>query len=169
VGAPSTRRAQELVFGTGRGIASTVYGTVTTMATIAVYGHETHPWKLAIFVAGSATVLWIAHLYAHGIAESIENRRPLKWYLLTEIAVRELGVVLAAAAPTAALVLGALGVIGEHSAVWLALSLGLATLVVNGVRYARIEKLGPARTLGAIAANVALGLVVVLLKIVLKH
>jgi hypothetical protein len=85
------------------------------------------------------------------------------------VAHRELGIALAAVAPVAALVLGALGVLRESSAIWLALFLGLLTLVVQGVRYARVERLGPLATIVSVSLNAALGLVIVGLKALLAH
>jgi hypothetical protein len=174
-GEPHSRSARphpiaSLVFGAGGGIASTVYGTVVVMATVtAAYATERNPWKLAVLVLSTALVLWIAHLYAHGLSESIAHNRRLSRDDLTAIARRELGILLAAAAPVAALVLGAVGLLGSSASVWLALGLGLATLAVEGVRYARLEHLGRAATLGAIGANLALGLLVVALKVGLQH
>jgi hypothetical protein len=159
-----------VIFGVGGGIASTVYGTVVVMATLtAAYATERDPWKLAVLVVSTALVLWVAHLYAHGLSESIERNRRLEREDLLRIARRELGIVLAAAAPAAALVLGVIGVLSTSASVWLALGIGLVTLAVEGIRYARLEHLGGAATLGAIGANLALGLLVVALKVGLQH
>ena len=168
---PTNRRTiSDALLGTRGGIASTVYGTVVVMATLTVgYASEKRPWKLFVIVATTAVVLWIAHLYAHGLSESISRNRRLTWNELTEIARREIGILLAAGFPSAALLLGAIGVLKETSAVWLALAIGLATLAAEGVRYARIERLGVLATLAVIAGNLALGLFVVLLKIVVAH
>ena len=76
---------------------------------------------------------------------------------------------LAAVVPVATLVLGALGVIGEQTAVWFALGFGVATLGVQGARYATIEQLGRTGTIASIALNLFLGLVVVGLKALLAH
>ena len=160
----------QAVFGAGGGIASTVYGTVVVMATItAAYATEKEPWKLAALVSSTALVLWFAHLYAHGLSESIALSRRLARKELSAIARRELGILLAAAAPTAALVLGAAGVLAERTAVWLALGMGLVTLAVEGVRYARLERLGRVGTVAAVGMNLALGLLVVLLKVLVEH
>ena len=72
-------------------------------------------------------------------------------------------------APIAALVLGAVGVFREETAVWLALGIGVATLAVEGARYATLERLGRIGMLLAIALNVSLGLVIVGLKALLAH
>jgi len=139
------------------------------MATLtAAYAGEKNPWKLATTVAAAVFVLWIAHVYAHTLSETLAERR-LRLAILGSVARRELGIVLAAVAPIASLVLGAIGVLAEPTAVWLALGIGLFTLAAVGVRYARLEELGTAGTLAATALNVALGLLVVALKVLVAH
>ena len=170
---PSSRFGRvltEALFGAGGGVASTVYGTIVVMATLTVgYASETHPWTLAVVVATTACVLWVAHLYAHGLSESLSTGRRFSEVDIGGIARREIGILLAAVAPIAMLLLGASDVISETSAVWLALGIGLVTLAVEGLRYARLGSLGPAATLVAVGVNVSLGLLVVLLKAALAH
>jgi hypothetical protein len=71
--------------------------------------------------------------------------------------------------PVAMLVLAAFGVLGEQMAVWLAFGFGVATLAVQGARYATVERLGRPGTLATIALNVFLGLVIVGLEALLTH
>jgi len=139
-----SRRAGRLVLGVDDRIASTVFGTITAMATVTVYGKAfpDSPWKVEELVASTAVVLWIAHLYTHALSESISEDRRLNGARVWSLAVRELGILLAAIPPTIALTLGGLGVFDETASIWLALGLGLAILAVEGVRYARIERLG---------------------------
>src|SRR3954451_9524006 len=86
------RAAAHLIFGSGTGISSTVYGTLVVMATITVgYASQNHPWTLAILVSTTALVLWISHLYAHGLSESIVEHRRLHGWEVAGIARRELG------------------------------------------------------------------------------
>jgi len=66
-------------------------------------------------------------------------------------------------------VLGAVGVLGTQTALWLALGIGVVTLGVQGGRYAAIEQLDRTGTLAAIAVNLFLGLVIVALKALLAH
>jgi hypothetical protein len=166
-----SRTAGHLVFGVDDRIASTVFGTVTTMATLAAYGRAfpDRPWELVLLVASTVAIFWVAHLYAHGLSESISERRPLRADTLRRLAHRELGVLLAAVPPTAALALGAVGLITERASIWLALATGLVALAVQGTRYARIERLGVVGTFAAVAANVGLGLLVVALKVAILH
>jgi hypothetical protein len=174
--APSERnrishRAGHLVFGLDDRIASTVYGTITAMATVAAYGRAfpDNPWTVEELVVSTAVVLWIAHVYTHGLSESLMESRRLSGARVWTIAWRELGILLAAVPPCIALALGAAGLFDETASIWLALALGLATLAVEGLRYARIEHLGVAGTLVAVGANVGIGLLVVLLKAEVLH
>ena len=168
--AETERSALASIIGTGGGVASTVYGTVVVMATLtAAYATEKDPWRLAVLVWTTAFVLWVAHLYSHGLAESITRRQRLSWPELKDIARREVGILLAAAIPSAALLLGALDVMRESASVWLALGLGLAILAAEGFRYAHIETLGRTATLSVVGANLAIGLLVVALKVAVAH
>jgi len=74
-----SRRAGHLVLGIDDRIASTVFGTITAMATVTVYGKAfpDSPWKVEELVASTAIVLWIAHLYTHALSESISEDRRL--------------------------------------------------------------------------------------------
>jgi hypothetical protein len=168
---PLSRQAlTRTAFGLEGNIASTVYGTVVVMATVAAAsGNSPDNWRLAAIVASSAVVFWLAHLYAHGLSESLELARRLTGSELTSIARRERGILLAAVAPTGAVLLGAVGILRETRAVWLALSLGLMTLAVLGARYARVEGLALGGTVAMIALNLALGLLVVALKAFVVH
>jgi hypothetical protein len=159
------------VLGVDDRIASTVFGTVTAMATVTAYGRifPDDPWKVEELVVTTAVVLWIAHLYTHGLSESITEGRRLNGSRVWSLAVRELGILLAAVPASIALTLGALGVFDETVSIWLALGLGLGVLAVEGVRYARIERLGSVGMLVAVAVNVGIGLLVVALKAEALH
>ena len=166
-----SRRAGHLVLGVDDRIASTVFGTITAMATVTVYGRifPDDPWKVEELVASTAVVLWIAHLYTHALSESISEGRRLNGNRVMSLAVRELGILLAAVPASIALALGALGLFDETVSIWLALGLGLGVLAVEGVRYARIERLGSLGMLVAVAVNVGIGLLVVALKAEVLH
>lgn len=166
-----SRRAGHLVLGVDDTIASTVFGTVTAMATVTAYGRvfPDDPWKVEELVVTTAIVLWIAHLYTHALSESISEGRRLNGSRVGRLAVRELGILLAAVPASVALTLGALDVFDETVSIWLALGLGLGVLALEGVRYARIERLGLAGLLVAVAVNVGIGLLVVGLKAEVLH
>jgi hypothetical protein len=165
------RTSKEVVLGTGGGIAGVVYGTIVMMAVVAAGSRigKTDPWRLAVFAVATVLVVWIAHVYAHALSDSIAAGRRLEWAELRSLAWREASLLAAAAAPVGALVLGALGAMAEERSIRLALGIGVATLAAQGVRYTRVERLGRTATLLAVAVNVALGLVIVALEVVLAH
>src|SRR5262249_39738296 len=153
--------ALRVTLGHGAGVASAVYGTVLVMATItAAYATERDPAKLAEIVIATNLVLWIAHLHAHGIGESIVLGRRVGLADIRDMSAREIGIVGAAALPCLALILGGIGVFSESTSVWIAFAIGLITLGAEGVRYARMERLGAGATAGAVALNLALGIAV---------
>ena len=160
-----------LFYGSPTTIAGTVYGTIVVLAVLAAGGKafEHDLWGLTAIVVITVVVLWVAHVYAHGLAESLQLDRRLDAAELGAIARRELAIPLAAVAPTAVLVLGAVGLLRGRTAVWLAVGIGVATLALQGVRYAKVERLGPTGTLVAVALNLALGLAIIALKLVVVH
>ena len=166
-------RLRRLVLGSRENIAGTVYGTIVAMGALAAgaegSGGDIRPWELAVFVAATVLVLWIAHVYSHALGETIRLGRRVDAAELASVARREFAIPLAAVLPVGALVLGALGVFRETTAVWLALGFGVATLVVDGVRYAAVERLTPLGTIATVAINLALGLLIVGLKVLLGH
>ena len=164
-------RARRLFFGSAEGIAGTVYGTIVVMATVAAgsQGKETNTWQLAVIVAATVLVLWVAHFYSHALAESLERGKRLDRAELGAVARREWAIPAAAAAPIAALVLAAVGVLGEQTAIWLALGIGVATLAGQAARLATVERLSRTGTLVAIALNVFLGLAIVSLEVLIAH
>jgi hypothetical protein len=159
-----------LLGGGDQGIAATVYGTVLAMAALAAGAVEhLSPNALITVVATTSAVIWLAHVYAHSLGESIERSRRLDWAEFREIAARELPILVAAAAPIAVLLLGSFGVISESPDIWLAFALGFVALAIQGARYARVERMGPAGTVAVVAVNLALGGIVVMLKVLVSH
>jgi hypothetical protein len=161
----------KLLVGRGRPVAGTVYGTVIAMATIAAgsRGAETDTGKLAVLVAGTVLVLWIAHVYSDVLGESLHRGRRLDVAEFKDVARRELAIPAAALAPIAALVLVELDVLSAQAGVRIALACGVATLAFQGARYAALERLGTVGTTASVAVNVLLGLVIVALEASLAH
>jgi len=161
----------QLVFGSRRTIAGTVYGTIVVLAALAAGGKafQNDLWHLIALVDVTVLVLWIAHVYSHGLGESLQLGRRLDAAELGAIAGRELAIPLSAVAPTAILVLGALGVFKGTTAIWLADGICVLALAVQGLRYALLERLTTVGTLISVALNLALGLTIVGLKVVVSH
>lgn len=162
--------AKRILFGSRERIAGTVYGTVVVMGAITAGSQgNADPWRLGVIVMTTVLVLWVAHVYAHALGESVERDRRLDRAELASVASREFAIPLSAVGPVGALLLGAFGIVRETRAIWLALALGVATLAVQGLRYARLERIGTPGTLAATATSAGLGLVIVGLKALLAH
>ena len=160
-----------LLAGAPEHLAGTLYGTIVVLAIIAAgsTSHAAHPWQLVDLVASTTVVLWVAHVYAHGVAESVRDGHRLTGAELRGVARREAAIVIAGVAPVVALTVGAIHVMPEHSAVWLAIGLCLATLGIGALRYARVERLGRTAAFFTIAMNVVIGVLIVALKIEMGH
>lgn len=146
-------------------IAGTVYGTMIALAAIAVGTDERDAWRLVVLVAAGSIAIWLAHVYAHSLGESIEDGVRVNRTRVSRIARRELSIPLAAALPCALLAAGAIGLLEESTAVWLALGAGILTLGVQGARYARIEGVRGAPGAVIVLVNVLLGLGIVGIKV----
>jgi hypothetical protein len=155
----------------GERLGGFIYGTIVVLAVVVAgaraYQHDAG--NIAALAAVSVVALWLAHVYAHGVAHSVSRREHLSVGELRQIARREGSIVEAALPPIGALLLGAVGVVSTKGAVWLALGLGLAVLAAQGVAVARIERLGWLGTLGVVTANLGLGVLLIGLKLVVTH
>lgn len=168
---PGRNLMRRLLFVSSQGIAGTVYGTIVVMATITAgsKGGDVDMWRLAIVVGVTVLVFWVAHVYSDTLAESLERGRTLDAAEFRAVARGEFAMPAAAVAPIGALVLGALDLLADSTAVWIALGLGVAALAVVGARYAKLERLGLGRTIVTVAINTTLGLAIVVLKVLVSH
>ena len=151
----------------GERLGGFVYGTIVVLSVI-VTGLKAFPDGLrhvALLVAVTTMAFWLSHVYAHGIAFSMGRGEHLSLAELGGIGRREASIVGAGVPPEVALVLGAVGLLPSQVAIWLAFGLGLVVLGAVGVVFARVEHLGRGRTLVAILANLALGVVLIGLKV----
>jgi hypothetical protein len=155
----------------GERLGGFVYGTIVVLAVI-VAGAKAYPKQpghVAILVVVTTGVFWLAHVYSHALAHSVTRNEHLTFAELRHIARREAALVEASVLPVAALLLGAVGVLSPRAAGWTALGLGLAVLAVQGIVFARAERLGPLASIAVVALNLGLGLVLVALKAVVTH
>jgi hypothetical protein len=155
----------------GERLGGFLYGTIVVLAVIVAgaKAFPNEPGHVAALVAITTVVFWLAHVYAHALAHSVSRDEPLSRAALRHIARREGALIEAGVPPTVALLLGWLGVVSARTSFWLALGLGLTVLATDGVIFARTERLGTLATLGVMAANLALGLVLVGMKVVVVH
>jgi hypothetical protein len=155
----------------GERLGGFIYGTVIALAVL-VAGAKAYPdgaGRIAVLVAATSAVLWLAHVYAHGLAHTVAQNEHLSLVELRRIARREGSIVEAAFPPVGALLLGAFGLVSTQAAVWTAMAMGLAVLAVQGIIYARVERMGWLATIGVVAANLGLGFALVALKLLVTH
>ena len=131
------------------------------------YPHDA--WKIVLLLAVTAAVFWLAHVYSHSLAQVVARDEHLSLAELRRIGRHESSIIEAALPPLAAVLLGAFGLISTKAAVWVAYGLGLGVLMFSGLVFARVERLGWLATLVVVALNVALGVVLVALKLVVTH
>jgi hypothetical protein len=157
--------------GMGERLGGFVYGTIVVLAVI-VAGAKAYPkdpGHVAAVVIVTTVVFWLAHVYSEALAHSITSNEHLSFAELRRIAHHEAAILEAAVLPVAALLLGSFGVLSASASGWVALGLGLAVLAIQGIVFARTEKLGPLGTVVVVALNLGLGLVLVALKVVVTH
>ena len=155
----------------GEALAGFVYGTIVVLSVI-VTGAKAFPHGLghiALLVGVTTIVFWLAHVYAHVLAFSLSHDTHLSLAEFVHIARREASILAAGVPPEAALVLGAVGLFGENFAIWLSFGLGLAVLGVTGIVFARVERLGAVPATMVVLANLALGIVLIGLKVLIVH
>lgn len=155
----------------GERLAGFIYGTIVVLSVI-VAGARAYPrdtGRVAVLVAVTCVVFWLAHVYAHALGASVRDGARVSVAEVRSIARREGSIVEAALLPVAALLVGAAGVIPPRAAIWSAFVLGLAVLAAQGLVFARAERLGRVATVAVVAANLALGLALVALKLLLMH
>jgi hypothetical protein len=144
-----------------------VYGTIVVLSVI-VAGAKAYPddtTRIAALVAVTTVVFWLAHAYAHALTHSVRTGERLTLDEVRHIGRHEAALVQAGVPSIVVLLLGSLDALDADTAVWLALGLGLVVLAVQGFVFARVERLGTTATVAVVAVNVALGLLLVALKL----
>jgi hypothetical protein len=155
----------------GERLGGFIYGTIVVLAVL-VAGAKAYPDEagvIAALVAVTSVVFWLAHVYAHGLAQSVAQDEHLSLAHLRHIARREASIVEAALPPVGVLLFGAFGVVSTGVAVWTAFGVGLAVLALQGLIFAQVERLGWLGTLVVVTANIGLGVVLVGLKLLVTH
>ena len=152
-------------------VAGYTYGSILVLSVLvagarAFRGEAGH---IAVLVGATSVVFWLAHVYADGLGHSVAHDRRLTVAEVRHIARREASIVEAAVLPVAVLLLGAFDVLSTKTAVWAAFGCGIGILVAQGLRYARVERLGLFATFVVVAVNVLLGVLLIGLKLFVAH
>ena len=156
--------------GVGERLGGFVYGTVLVLSVVVVgaKAFPDAPGRVAILVAVTTFVFWAAHVYADALTYSVAHDAHLSLAELRHIARHEAAILEAGVLPEAAL-LGAIGLLSESASGWVALGLGSAVLVTAGIVFARVERLAPLQALAVVLANLALGVALIFLKVLIAH
>jgi hypothetical protein len=155
----------------GERLGGFIYGTIVALSVV-VTGARAYPegpGHVAALVAITTGVFWLAHVYSFSIAHSVASNEHLSVAEVRGIARREASIVGAAVPPVVALLLGEVGLFRPATAFWVALVSGLVVLAAQGIQFARIEHLGRPATVAVVGTNVALGVVLIGLKILVGH
>ena len=146
---------------------SAIYGSVLAASVVLGAGTTRSPWVLGLILVISNAIFWVAHVYAEIVASvqggwgfaAIGRGLRHEWPL-----------VFAAVPPAvAAVVAGWLFHARELTAAWAALITALVELQVWGLAAARAVPLHGAALVRTIVLNLAIGFVVVALKLSLPH
>ena len=155
----------------GERLGGFIYGTILSLAVL-IGGVKAFPhsaWHIVVLLTVTAVVFWLAHVYAHSLAHVVSEDRHLSFAELRRIARHESSIIEATIPPVAALLLAVFGLLSTKAAAWIAYGLGLAVLTASGLIFARVERLGWLATLVVVALNVAIGVVLVGLKLFVSH
>ena len=165
---PSTRSGPDLrplVVRTGGSAIEAVYGLILATSVIAVSYDAADAGRVALAVLVTAVAFSLAHVYAHLLGSGVsEGRGPTR----AEIAgaLREHWSMVAVVVPLVlVLCLGAVGAIPDRAAIVAATAVALVELAAAGAYAAVIHGARPPRVIVSAAIALALGLLVVLLKV----
>ena len=118
-------------------------------------------------MTGIGVATWVAHLFAELLGEQVRHPDPFEASGVRRAMVDGLPILLAAVLPAAMLFLGRIGVLGDTSALWLALIVALVQLVGLGALIG-VTRPGVRAWLYALGTGVV-GVIVVAVKLSLSH
>jgi hypothetical protein len=151
--------------------ARAIYGTILVMAVITALSHDGSVTSAQLIAGVLATTLvfWIAHVYAEVLGRRVAGEgesddRP-RWAHVVAAARGEWPLVEAALLPVLCLLVGVVGLVETGTAVAIAIGAGVVELFAYGIAAGRRLKLSLGGTVTVGVINGALGLVIVLLKV----
>jgi hypothetical protein len=166
---PSGPDLRPLVARTGGSATQGVYGLILATSVISVSWeqHRSDAGPVALTVLVTAVVFWLAHVYAHTLGRDVSLARTPARAELREALRHHWSLVEVVMPLVLVLGLGAIGVISDRAALVGATAIGLIELAAAGGYAAMARGAGPGRTVISAAISLALGLMVVLLKVLL--
>jgi hypothetical protein len=162
-------RVRRFLFERGDNLAGGIYGTILVTSIIAAADFDENIWRSLALVLVTGFVFWLAHLYAHALAASLEQRQTMSFDVVRRVAVHEWPLLQAAFLPSFMLLLGAVGLVETKTAYRLAVGVGVATLIWWGLVFSRKEGLSRRATAAVVLVNAAFGTFLVALKELVGH
>jgi hypothetical protein len=164
----STRSGPDLrplVVRTSGSATEAVYGLILATSVIAVSYDASDAGPVALAVLVTAVVFWLAHVYAHLLGRGVsEEPGPTRADIAR--ALREHWSLVAVVVPLVLVLgLGAIGAIPDRAALVAAMAIALIELAAAGAYAAITRGASPPWTIVSAAIALALGLLVVLLKV----
>ncbi len=150
-------------------VSATSYGTVLIIAALLVVDQEAVAsgwgWEL---VAGVGIATWLAHVYAEVLGNHVRNVEAIRSHELRRAMVDGLPIPLAALLPSLALVLGRIGAMAPHIALWVAVVVAILQLLAIGAFVGMTSEQDTSSWRYAVVAA-ALGVGVVVMVVALGH
>jgi hypothetical protein len=146
------------------------YGTILVLAGLeAVTPSDVQSGHGLELVAGIGVATWLAHTFAEVLGLQLRRPNAFTWADLWFAAATSGPIILATVGPALLLALGRFDVLSDDVALWLAVAVGVLQLVVLGAVVGSTHRASRARRWAFVAATVAIGALVVLIKVVLSH
>jgi hypothetical protein len=151
--------------------ARAIYGTILVMAVITALSHDdsVRSAELIAGVLATTFVFWIAHVYAEVLGQRVEGEGGEGGrFGFANVAVAARGewpLVEASLLPVLCLLLGVVGLVETKTAVAIAIGAGVVELFAYGIAAGRRLRLSLRGTIAVAVVNGALGLLIVLLKV----
>jgi hypothetical protein len=149
-------------------LARAIYGYILATSLVAAFSEDddysTTEVAVSVFVTG--LVFWLAHVYASLLGERYAAGRRLTRSEIRAEFYAEWPLVQAFVPSIAVLLLGTIGLLSDDTAIWLAIAVGLAALLLWSLEIGRRERLSPLELAVMALVNGLFGVAVVLLKVV---
>jgi hypothetical protein len=149
-------------------LARAIYGYILATSLVAAFSEDddysTTEVAVSVFVTG--LVFWLAHVYASLLGERYAAGRRLTRSEIGAEFYAEWPLVQAFIPSIAVLLLGTIGLLSDDTAVWLAIAVGLAALLLWSLEIGRRERLSPLELAEMGLVNGLFGAAVILLKVV---
>jgi cobalamin synthase len=146
-------------------IAGSLYGLVLVGSVLATLGPQERVGYMIAALGVTTLVFALAHAWAHALGGSARTRMPVDKHALRRSMRHEWTIVQAAVPASAALLPAALGFYSARTALWIALGVTVILLFIWGAALREIAGGSRGQVLGAGVASAALGLLLVVLKV----